>query len=200
MGQQQIAQQPQGQQPQIGQQPLGQAQIGQAQMSQSQSGQQPLGQAQMGQQQIAQPQVPQQQSLPSAQQPVTSENSAELSALQALGAFAPPQAAESQLQQAATTPMAVSQPIVGTWTARLSNGATVQLNLQSDGNFSWAATNASGSTTTFQGQYSVENGALVLNRSSDNQRLTGSTTMTGNDSFSFKLSASNAASLEFRRS
>jgi hypothetical protein len=156
-----------------------------------------------------QQQFPQQQMIPQQtttplqpqiQPSVAAENAAELSALQALGAFAPPQTVSQQAPQTATSAMPVSQSLVGSWTARLSNGATVLLNLQADGTFNWTATNASGSTTAFQGQYVADNGSLVLNRSSDNQRLTGSAAMNGSQTFSFKMSNSNAASLEFHRS
>ena len=155
------------------------------------------------QQALQQQMIPQQTATPlqpQIQPPVEGGNSAELSALQALGAFAPPQAAGQQTPQTATDAIPISQSLVGTWTARLSNGATVLLNLQADGSFNWTATNASGSTTTFQGQYVVDNESLVLNRSSDNQRLTGNAAMTGNQTFSFRMSNSNAASLEFHRS
>ncbi len=184
---------PQSQQQQFGQQ---QPQMTQPQMAQPQQ--------QFAQQQTTQQQQPQLQpqigTQPQAQPQVASGNSAELSALQALGAFAPPQTEVQQTQQTVANTQPNAQPIIGTWTARLSNGAIVQLNLQADGNFNWTATNASGSTSAFQGQYQINNGSLILNRSSDNQRLTGSTAMNGNDAFSFRLSDSNAASLEFQRS
>lgn len=155
-------------------------------------------------QQMTQPQqpVPQQAITPLQQEthPPAAGNTAELSALQALGAFAPPQSEGQQTLQTATNSTPASQPLVGSWTARLSNGATVVLNLQADGNFNWTATNASGNTTAFQGQYVVENGSLVLNRNGDNQQLAGNAAMNGNDTFSFSMSNSNAASLEFRRS
>ena len=124
--------------------------------------------------------------------------SAEASALQALGGFAPPQTTASQ-----TTP---GQPVqqtpvhVGTWTAQLGNGASVKLTLQTDGTFRWTATNAAGNNSSFQGRYVVENGTLTLARSTDNQQLGGSMTVSGLNAFSFKLADSNAAAIEFQRS
>ncbi|MEZ6040947.1 MAG: hypothetical protein R3C20_10600 [Planctomycetaceae bacterium] len=119
--------------------------------------------------------------------------SAEMSALQALGGFAPP------APQTTNSPTSTVPVHVGVWTASIGNNATVQLSLQADGSFEWIATNGSGGKSSFQGSFAVENGTLSLIRQSDNQKLAGSMTLSGNDSFSFKLSATNAAALEFKR-
>lgn len=164
--QQQIAQQPQPQVPPQ-QQPLRQV-TPQQQITQRQT----------------QPVAPQQpQSAPAA-----------MSALQALGGFAPPQTAAPQPQQQVQTPAHV-----GNWNASLGNGAKVQLNLQADGSFSWTATSQNGGTSSFSGTYTVSNGSLNLNRSNDNQQLGGSMTISGNNAFSFKVAGNNAASINFNR-
>ena len=125
--------------------------------------------------------------------------SAEASALQALGGFAPPQTTAPQTVPG--QPVVQQTPIhVGNWTAQLGNGASVQLTLQTDGTFNWTATNAAGNNSSFQGRYVVENGILTLARSTDNQQLGGSMTVSGSNAFSFKLTDSNAAAIEFQRS
>ena len=142
-------------------------------------------------QQISQPQpvvAPQ----PAPQPAPIQTNTASMSALQALGGFAPPQAIAPQQVQTAMH--------IGNWTATLGNGATVSLTLQADGNFSWVAANASGATSSFSGSYTVDNGSLSLNRSNDGQQLSGNMTTTGNDTFSFQLAGNNAAAINFNRS
>lgn len=129
---------------------------------------------------------------PAAQAPA---GNAQMSALQALGGFAPP---------ATTAPPAEVVPQapvhVGNWTAKLGNGATVQLSLEADGRFSWVATNASGSSSSFSGSYTVNNGSLNLNRSNDGQQLSGDMTVDGNDAFRFQVAGNNAAAISFARS
>ena len=88
---------------------------------------------------------------------------------------------------------------MGSWIATLSNGAQVRLTLQADGRFNWVATNKSGQTSTFQGAYTFGNGSLTLVRSNDNQKLSGSVTLAGNQSFTFKLSGAKDNGLNFVR-
>ncbi len=123
---------------------------------------------------------------------------AQQSALQALGGFAPPQAAVESSAMSTNVP-GQQNPMAGSWTASLPNGARVQLALQADGNFSWTAINKDGQSSVFQGTYAVENGALSLTRGNDGQKLQGSMTMTGSNTFSFKLAADQSAALEFVR-
>lgn len=138
--------------------------------------------------QATQPQVvaPQPQPQPQASAPAA----VQMSALQALGGFAPPQRSVAVAQT--TTPVHVGQ-----WAATVGNGATVRLSLQADGNFSWIATNPTGAASTFSGNYSVKNGSLTLNRSNDNQQLGGTMTVSGTDTFNFEI---NGASINFNRS
>lgn len=124
---------------------------------------------------------------------------AELSALQALGGFAP-----SQAEITAAAPQTQSVPDttpahIGTWTASMSNGARVQLTLSPDGRFTWSAINSAGSASTFQGGYAFDGTALTLSRSSDNQKLAGALTFTSAGTFNFKLSDAQAGSLAFTR-
>lgn len=147
------------------------------------------------------PQVaPQQQTAPRQTQqlaPPSQSAPAAMSALQALGGFAPPQASglQPQQQQQIQTPSHV-----GNWTASVGNGSKVQLSLLADGSFSWVATSQSGGTSSFSGSYTVGSGSLTLNRSNDNQQLGGTMTISGNNSFSFKVAGNNAASINFNRS
>lgn len=145
------------------------------------------------QQQItqSQPAAPQQQTTPAP----TQTGNAQLSALQALGGFAPPQTAPTQ-----PAPVQNQTPgYVGTWTAELGNGSTVRMTLQADGNFNWTATNKAGSTSSFSGQFTVGNGSLALIRGNDSQRLEGSMTTNGQNAFSFKVAGNNAAGINFSR-
>ena len=147
------------------------------------------------QQQIAPQQqqqfAPQQQSAPQQTAPVPAQNgNLQLTALQALGGFAPPQSAPVQTQ----TPTHV-----GNWTATLGNGAHVQLILQADGNFRWSATNKAGIASSFSGRFMVGNGSLTLIRDNDSQRLEGSMTNDSQNNFSFKVAGMNTAAINFTR-
>ncbi|MCA9008633.1 MAG: hypothetical protein KDB01_02750 [Planctomycetaceae bacterium] len=121
---------------------------------------------------------------------------AQQSALLALGGFAPPQTAV----QPATSAPGERNSFAGSWTANLPNGARVQLALQADGNFSWTAINKDGQSSVFQGSYAIENGGLSLTRNNDGQKLQGSMTLKGTNTFTFKLSAAQSSSLDFVRS
>lgn len=139
--------------------------------------------------------------------PTAPANNAAASALQALsGGLSQPRqqgSAPSQPQAGTANQPGATQPQtsghVGSWTAQLTNGAQVRLNLQADGRFSWVATNKSGQKSTFQGAYTFGNGALTLVRSNDNQKLSGSVTLAGNQSFIFKLSGAKDNGLSFAR-
>jgi hypothetical protein len=153
----------------------------------------PQQQQQIGQQQFTQPQtaVPQQQQPPQQSAPAPSQTgNVRMTALQALGSFAPPQTTPAHTQSAA---------YVGNWTATLDNGANVRLTLQSDGNFSWSATNKTGTASSFSGSYTVGNGSLALIRGNDNQRLEGDMTNSGQNAFSFKVAGNNAGAISFSR-
>ncbi|MEP3481046.1 MAG: hypothetical protein ABJZ55_17490 [Fuerstiella sp.] len=143
------------------------------------------------QQQLQVQQAPQQ---PVVQPPVASQTAA-MSALQALGGFAPPVSSPvAPAQQPAP------QPHVGSWTAALGNGSSVTLTLEEDGHFRWVATNTSGQASSFEGNYTIANGSLSLLRANDNQQLAGSMNTNGNNAFSFQVGGTNSAALNFQRS
>ena len=131
---------------------------------------------------------------------VDATTAAELSALQALGGFAPPQAESVAAAPQAQTPPNVAPAHVGNWTASMSNGARVQLALNADGTFSWSAVNSAGNASTFQGSYQFDGTTLTLNRSNDNQKLAGAMAFTSAGTFNFKLADAQAGSLAFTRS
>lgn len=132
--------------------------------------------------------------------PADATSAAELSALQALGGFAPPQAESTAAAPQAQTVPATTPAHVGTWSASMPNGARVQLTLNPDGSFSWSAINSTGNASTFQGSYQFDGTSLTLNRSNDSQKLSGAVTFTSAGAFNFKLSDSQAGSLAFTRS
>ncbi|MEQ9411454.1 MAG: hypothetical protein RIK87_27310 [Fuerstiella sp.] len=190
--QQQIAPQPFVQQQPVAPQPLQQP------VAAPQTQLQPVAPQTQSQTQLQPQTTPTPQNAPvqpnSSTQPQAPAN-AQLSALQALGGFAPPATPTTQPQPQPQTPVHV-----GTWSASLGNGATVRLVLNSDGTFTWSATNKAGSTSSFSGSYTVSNGTLTLNRSNDNQQLAGNFNTSGNDAFSFKVAGNNAAAINFARS
>lgn len=132
----------------------------------------------------------------------TAAAGAEASALQALGGFAPPQDTPAVAQNS-PAPLQASNADpgkVGSWRAAPGNGAQVQLELRADGTFSWSATNKSGNTSRFDGRYSLNSTALTLIRSGDNQQLSGGISSGSPNQFSFQLTDSQSARLEFTRS
>jgi hypothetical protein len=131
---------------------------------------------------------------------VDTTTAAELSALQALGGFAPPQAVSVAAAAQAQSVPNTAPGHVGNWIASMSNGARVQLALNADGTFSWSAVNSAGNASTFQGSYQFDGTTLTLNRGNDNQKLAGAITFTSAGTFNFKLSDAQAGSLAFTRS
>lgn len=149
--------------------------------------QQPVSQPQQVTQAPPTPAAPQQQ----VQTTAPTQDNAQMSALQALGGFAPP--------QVAAKPQATAPAHVGTWSANLGNGASVRLTLNADESFTWSATNKNGSASSFSGNYTIANGSLTLIRSNDNQKLGGTMNTSGSNAFSFKVAGNNAAALNFSR-
>lgn len=151
----------------------------------------------------AAPSAPATGSAPAASQapstsPAESGADAEMSALEALAEMtgrSRPQATVAETPAETQTPA-----IAGKWTARLDNGAVVQLTLQSGGLFNWTATNKSGQVSTFQGTYTVAGGSLTLIRSNDNTKLEGSMSQIDGNRFNFKLSGASDKGLDFVRS
>ena len=87
---------------------------------------------------------------------------------------------------------------VGNWSATLSNGATVQLDMRNDGSFTWTA-NKSGKQSTFSGTFSLNGQSLTLTRS-DSQKLSGNLLSPNANGFTFKLDGVKDNGLQFSRS
>lgn len=71
------------------------------------------------------------------------------------------------------------------------------MQLQVDGSFHWTVVNNDGQSSSFQGTYSMDHGALSLSRSTDGQKLSGSLTGSCGNDFSFTLSDAQSSSLNF---
>ena len=128
---------------------------------------------------------------------------AEASALKLLasindpGSDAPEQTA-AQIPEFSTPASSATDSHVGNWRVTLPGNQSVELVLNSDNSFQWTATKG-GKSSSFQGQYRLEDGRLTLVRSRDLQQMAGS--WTGQDSgFTFKLDGAKAAGLSFSRS
>ncbi len=163
--------------------------------------------------------VPQSRATSNPAQPSTNNTSAEASALSLLASIQDsPQSDSSDiaasLPSASDTPDAVSTEIpeftaansprqttgeeVGVWSVTLPGSQTVSLSLNADGTFLWLATKE-GKSSSFSGQYRIENGNLTLVRANDLQQMTGS--WTGSDSnFTFKIEGATNGGLNFTRS
>lgn len=157
---------------------------------------------QQPQQALQQQPQPRQQPQPAAPSQTPAETpdaepNAERSALEALAGML--ETAQAATPESPSAPQAAAPGHVGTWNARLSNGAQVQLQLRADGSFFWSATNKSGSQSTFQGTYTVADGSLTLVRSNDSQRLAGRMTVAGGNAFSFQLAGNQGGGLNFVR-
>lgn len=119
---------------------------------------------------------------------------ARMSALQALGGFAPPAVSPEPARQ--TAPQAAH---VGQWSAAAGKNAVINLTLNGDGTFLWRAVNDSGSASDFSGRYQIDQGRLTLTRSTDGQNLAGSMQQTDSGTFRFQAAGTNAAALTFSR-
>jgi hypothetical protein len=147
--------------------------------------------------QAAAPTAPQTAPTSQPQAPASTGNDAQMTALQALAGMS----GGSQSAQAPPAPARAQTPgIAGNWTARLSNGAVVQLTLQANGSFNWSATNKAGQVSTFQGSYTAAAGSLTLIRSDNNGKLDGIMTQNGSNAFNFKLAGAKDNGLDFVRS
>ena len=107
-----------------------------------------------------------------------------------------PPSPSDQPQSASAT---ISQPDhIGTWSATLPNSATIRLQLGSDGSFSWTATH-NGKTSTFAGDYRVEQDRLSLVRDGDRQQLNGQWVGDMRSGYKFRLDGSKDSGLDFQR-
>ncbi|TWU38323.1 hypothetical protein [Novipirellula artificiosorum] len=132
-----------------------------------------------------------------------SNPSAEVSALQMLASLsnAATEPAATTSSQIPEFTAAESQPVgthVGSWKVSLPGNQSVDLTLNDDGSFEWTATKE-GKSSSFSGQFRLENSQLTLVRSNDLQQMTG--TWTGSDNnFTFKLEGATNGGLSFSRS
>ncbi len=157
--------------------------------------QQPAIQQPAPQIQPAAPVAPQPAPVAQPQAPAAGDD-AQMTALQALAGMT----GQSQPQASVIPSQPQTPGVAGTWTARLGNGAIVQLTLQADGSFNWSATNKTGQVSSFQGSYTMAGGSLTLIRSEGNRKLAGTMTQTGGNAFNFKLAGANDNGLDFVRS
>jgi hypothetical protein len=147
---------------------------------------------------------------PAVQQPLASGNAApantastnEASALQMLASISTndtsPTQSTAQIPQFTAATSATSNPHTGTWKVNLPGNQSVELLLNDDSSFRWTATK-DGKSSSFQGQFRLENGRLTLVRSNDLQQMTG--TWSGQDAnFTFKLDGATTSGLAFIRS
>ena len=102
------------------------------------------------------------------------------------------------MPQFAPATAAASTGTAGTWTATLTNGSTVQLQLGSNGTFRWVA-NSGGKVSSFDGSFTLAGGRLTLIRSSDKQQLGGVWTPQTNGGANFKLAGAKDNGLNFIR-
>lgn len=128
------------------------------------------------------------QTTPVQTTPAATPTNAMDAALQALGGFAP---------EPTTPAQPVAPQHIGTFNADLGNGARVALTLNADGQFTWAATNAEGRTSSFSGSYNIGSESLTLVRGNDNQQLNGGLTGLSANGFEFKIG--DGAALNFVR-
>ena len=106
--------------------------------------------------------------------------------------------ASANIPQFQTAPSPAPQNTnAGTWVASLPGNASVTLDLGTDGAFRWTAV-SQGKTSSFQGNYTVNNGSLSLVRSNDGGKLTGSMSASGSSSFEFKVAGAQNG-LNFQR-
>lgn len=136
--------------------------------------------------------APQPQTVPAPQQvsgvqPASSGDARNM-ALEALGGWA------GELQAPAAQDSVPSR--VGTWSAKLANGATVQLTLTAEGTFNWVANNK-GQLSTFAGNYTLENDSLTLIRANDGEKLIGTLIPSNDGGFTFKLNGVQDSGIQF---
>ena len=89
---------------------------------------------------------------------------------------------------AAMTPADASS-LVGHWTARRADGATIKLTLAGDGKFTWTLAQ-NGKPQQFSGTYTVADNLLVL-KQGNNPMMVGQVASLAGDRFNFKLAGDN---------
>lgn len=153
-------------------------------------------------QRAAQTPTAQAKTTPQSAAPSNSQQQAEASALQMLASLTSNETPESESSvQIPEFTAATSQSVgthVGSWKVDLPGKQSVELALNAEGRFSWTATK-DGKSSSFQGQYRLEEGRLTLVRESDLQQMAGSWSGEGTK-FTFKLDGATTSGLAFQRS
>ncbi|MCU0876406.1 MAG: hypothetical protein MUF06_01255 [Pirellulaceae bacterium] len=188
---QQFAQAPAAQ-PSINQSSAAQPTFAQAPRQQQPVSQPQAIQAQPAPSQVAQPQAPQ---TVAPQATSSAAQSAQQQALNALLGVGPSEATASQ-STAVVPPPAAPQVPQGDFSAALSNGARIHLNLSPSGSFVWTTTK-DGKTSQFEGTFSLAGGQLQLQRA-DKHNLEGVFTPSDNG-FNLKLQGQTDGGLNFVR-
>jgi tetratricopeptide (TPR) repeat protein len=103
-------------------------------------------------------------------------------------------AADTAAPAVAGPPVAPAKPadassLVGNWTARRADSATIKLALAGDGKFTWAL-DQNGKSQQFSGTYTVADNLLVL-KQGNNPMLVGQVASLASDRFNFKLAGDN---------
>ncbi len=153
---------------------------------------------------IAQVNVPPAATSGSPQSSNGNTDQSEVSALQLLASISGESTTESLAVEipeftAVAAPIALpaSSDHIGTWAVALPGNQSIMLVLDHDGSFAWDATKE-GKSSSFAGQYRLEDGRLTLVRSNDLQQMTGSWIGEGN-TFAFKLDGAETSGLTFTR-
>jgi len=140
---------------------------------------------------------------PQASVPTNSDTgtSTELSALQMLASISVDEettdAVAVQIPEFAAAAMPAIADQVGTWTVLLPGNQSLTLVLNQDNTFAWTAVK-DGTSSSFEGQYRLEDGRLTLVRSNDLQQMSGSWNGEGAN-FTFKLDGATNSGLGFAR-
>ena len=140
---------------------------------------------------------------PQAAVPTNSESgtSTELSALQMLASISTDEVTTDAVAVQIPEFTAVAMPAigeqVGTWTVSLPGNQSLTLVLNQDNIFAWIAVK-DGTSSSFEGQYRLEDGRLTLVRSNDLQQMSGSWNGEGAN-FTFKLDGATNSGLGFAR-
>ncbi len=134
--------------------------------------------------------------------PANAESTSEASALQMLASISNNDASATdstaQIPEFTSAAPETTNPHTGTWKVNLPGNQSVELVLNDDSSFNWTATK-DGKSSSFQGQFRLENGRLTLVRSSDLQQMTGTWSGQGAN-FTFKLDGATTSGLAFVRS
>ena len=146
---------------------------------------------------------PQTTTTPQATTPTNTDpgSSSELTALQMLASITVDEVMSDAVAVQIPEFTALASPSisdhVGTWTVSLPGNQSLTLVLNDDNTFAWTAVKE-GTSSSFEGQYRLENERLTLVRSNDLQQMSGSWKGEGSH-FTFKLEGATNSGLGFVR-